>query len=400
MATLPAFKINGLLDTSKTVLSNINALCKSVGCFLTYDSTTGQWAVIINRAGDSTKSFNDSNIIGAISITGTGVDQLYNSVSVQYPNADLMSTTDSANFDLTSDYRFPNELDKMLTLQFDLISNPVQAQYLGTIELKQNRVDKIIQFRTDYTSLGVKAGDLVDVTNSVYGYTNKVFRVVKVAEDDADDGSIQISITALEYDATVYDTTGLVYSARTTSTGVVPKSMNTALNAFDRASQTNIVYSFEAGSFIATGVATSTTDQAFFLNDPDAMVFYNLGHTIKLPYTGRYKLNYNVNWGSAFNVSAGGTIGLPATIRKNTFIQITKNGTASNLAGSSIIKGIDPNADTVLDGFFTGTAGDTVVFRIGIASDLTQSSPGTEAGASTTASSIATAGMLFFLGAS
>jgi hypothetical protein len=398
MATIPAFKINGLLDTSKTVLSNLNALAKASGCWLTYDSTTGQWAVIINRPGDSTKSFNDSNIIGAISVTGTGVDQLYNAVSVQYPNADLMSTTDSANFELTSNYRFPNELDKRLTLQYDLISNPIQAQYLGIIELKQNRVDKIIQFRTDYTSLGIKAGDLMDITNSVYGYTNKVFRVTKVAEEDADDGSIQLSITGLEYDATVYDTSGLVYSARTTSTGVVPKSMNTALNAFDKASLTNVVFSFNAGGFAAEGVSHTTTDQDFFLSNPNAMVFYGLGYSTKLPYTGRYLLTYNVNWGSAFNIS-GGSFGLPATIRKNTAIAITKNGTGSTLAASSIAKGIDPNADTILDGYFTGTAGDTVVFGIGIASDLTQTSPGTFTGANTTSSTIATSGLLTYLGA-
>lgn len=241
MAEISAFKINGVIDTSKTVLSNLNAICKSSGCWLTYDSTTGLWSVVINQPGSSIKSFDDTNIIGSISVTGTGIDQLYNTVEIQYPNQDLLSTTDSANFELTSNYRFPNELDKKLTLQYDLVNNPVQAQWLGAIELKQNRVDKIIQFRTDYTTLGLKAGDLIDVTNSVYGYTNKVFRVTKITEEDADDGSIQLSITALEYDATVYDSSGLIYSARTSNTGVVPKSMNTALTALDRNANSTIV---------------------------------------------------------------------------------------------------------------------------------------------------------------
>lgn len=375
MAEISAFKINGVVDTSKTVLSNLNALCKAVGCWLTYDSTTGFWSVVINKPGSSTKSFNDSNIIGSISITGTGVDQLYNAVEVQYPNQDLLSTTDSANFELTSEYRFPNELDKRLTLQFDLINNPVQAQYLGTIELKQNRVDKIIQFRTDYTSLGVKAGDLIDVTNSVYGYTNKVFRVTKVAEEDADDGSIQLSITGLEYDEGVYDTTGLIYSARTTSTGVVPKSMNTALTALDVTANggTPLVYSFQTGFVAVTGVSPTTSYSSFF--DPTSLPVYNLNKSFKLPYTGTYRINYFVNWGAVFDVSGGQPENMPDTIRKWTVILLYKNGSlmSDDLgAGQSttILKGDDPNADSNAFGVFTANKGDTIGFYAGLKSDL------------------------------
>jgi hypothetical protein len=346
------------------------------------------------------KSFTDANIIGSINVTGSGIDSMYNSVEVTYPNQDLLNSRDSVNFVVPYASRFPNELDKKLTISLDCINNEIQAAYVGAIELNQNRIDKIIQFKTDYSVLGLKAGDLIDVTAVMYGYNQKVFRITKVAEEDADDGTIQLSITALEYDETVYSTAGLVYTARTTATGVVPKSANTALNALDKANQSNVVFAFEAGGFTATGVSTATTDQEFFINDPGAMLYYNLGYTTKLPYTGRYKLNYNVNWGISFNVSAGGSIGVPATIRKNTEMQITKNGTNVTVNGSSIIKGIDPNADVILDGFFNGTAGDTIVFRIGIASDLTQASPGTVAGVNTTSSFIYTSGMLFFLGAS
>ena len=227
------FGINGVIDTSKTVLTNLNAMCKAAGCWLSYDTTTGLWSVIINRAGSSIKSFTDSNIIGSISITGTGIDQLYNSVEVQFPHVDLLNTIDYANFNIAPASRLPNELDKKLTIQLDCINNPIQAAYVGAVELNQNRVDKIIQFKTDYTSLGLKAGDLIDVTNTIYGYTNKVFRITKISEEDMDDGSIQLSITALEYDANVYNTGSLIYTERTTATGIVPRSQNTALNTND-----------------------------------------------------------------------------------------------------------------------------------------------------------------------
>jgi hypothetical protein len=144
-----------------------------------------------------------------------------------------LNTIDYANFTLPTADRLPNELDKKLTISLDCINNPVQAQYIGSIELKQNRVDKIIQFKSDYTALNLKAGDLIDVTASMYGYSAKVFRITRIDEEDSDDGTIQVGITALEYDANVYNQDGLIYTERTTATGVVPKSMNTALNGLD-----------------------------------------------------------------------------------------------------------------------------------------------------------------------
>jgi hypothetical protein len=74
----------------------------------------------------------------------------------------------------------PNELDKKLTIQLDCINNPIQAADVGAVELNQNRVDKIIQFKTDYTSLGLKAGDLIDVTN-----TFKAAKEGTISKDDA-----------------------------------------------------------------------------------------------------------------------------------------------------------------------------------------------------------------------
>ncbi|CAB4154832.1 hypothetical protein UFOVP645_33 [uncultured Caudovirales phage] len=261
------FGINGVIDTSKTVLTNLNAMCKAAGCWLSYDTTTGLWSVIINRAGSSIKSFTDSNIIGSISITGTGIDQLYNSVEVQFPHIDLLNTVDYANFNIAPASRLPNELDKKLTIQLDCINNPIQAAYVGAVELNQNRVDKIIQFKTDYTSLGLKAGDLIDVTNTIYGYTNKVFRITKISEEDMDDGSIQLSITALEYDANVYNTGSLVYTERTTATGVVPRSQNSALTTNDNNALVSQLAKLDIPSFANIVVDLSGASVLSLFND-------------------------------------------------------------------------------------------------------------------------------------
>lgn len=225
------FAINGVISTDKSVMQNLNNLCTSAGAWMTYDISDGKWSVVINSTGSSVASFNDSNIIGGINISSTGISDLYNSVTIEFPHKDLRDQTDYIDFDIPSEQRFPNELDNRLNMSIDLVNDPIQAAYIASSELKQSRVDKIIEFRTDFSKLGLKAGDLIDVTNTVYGYTNKMFRITKMQEEDAE--GIVISITALEYNADVYSTTGLTRVLRQKKTGIVPKALNQSITSLD-----------------------------------------------------------------------------------------------------------------------------------------------------------------------
>ena len=231
MATRNKFEINGVIDTSNNVWNNIELLAISSGCFITWDPSEGHWAVIVNAAGTSIFSFDDSNILGAITVGGTGVNDLYNSVQIEYPHKDLRDAVDYLTVELDAADRYTNELDNQLQIKLNTINDPVQAQLLATQELKQNRVDKIIEFKTDFTANGLKAGDLIDVTNSALDFTSKVFRIIQIVEEDTDEGAIVYSITALEYDADVYSTAGLTYDYRTKNTGIQSQIVNEVIEA-------------------------------------------------------------------------------------------------------------------------------------------------------------------------
>lgn len=248
------YNINGVISTDKSVLQNLNALCTSAGSWMTYDISDGKWSVVINRAGTSVASFDDANIIGGINVSSTGVNDLYNSVTIEFPHKDLRDQTDFIDFDIPAEQRFPNELDNRLNMSIDLINDPIQAAYIAGAELKQSRVDKIIEFRTDFSKLGLKAGDLIDVTNTMYGYANKMFRITKMQEEDAE--GLVISITALEYNADVYSTDGLVRTLREKKTGITPKAANQSLSENDALANANGV-SFAFQSTISTGAIES-----------------------------------------------------------------------------------------------------------------------------------------------
>lgn len=235
------FSINGIIDTKQSVMQNMQNLATASGCWVTFDVTEGRWAVVINQVGSSIKSFTDSNIIGSINVRGSGVSELYNKVEINYPNKDILDQRDVITFEINSGDRFDNEIDNTLNFTSELINDPIQAELIAARELKQSRIDKIIEFRTDFTGLGLKAGDLIDVTNTALGYSSKVFRILSITEEDAEDGAIVLGITAFEYDANVYSTSGLERSASTPNNDILSKCANTEIKTSeDKALSSNL----------------------------------------------------------------------------------------------------------------------------------------------------------------
>jgi hypothetical protein len=264
-----------VFDTQQTVISNLETLCTAASSWLNFDVNSGLWSVVINQAGTSTASFNDTNIIGNINISGTGITELYNSVRVTFPHKDLNDQGDIITLSTPAGDRFSNEQDNTLEINFDVINDPIRAEMIGLTELKQSHVDKIIEFRTDFSKMGVKAGDLIDVTASMYGFTSKLFRVIRISEEDGDDNSIQISITALEYDADVYDYTDLEFYPVTRENGVVSKNVNTTILNSDYQATTNQVSNALGNTSDTTAVDLLNANLTTYTNLPGLYTGFN-----------------------------------------------------------------------------------------------------------------------------
>ena len=224
------YQINGLIDTANSVLENSEAILNATASWLSYDTHEGKWGVIINKAETSVAAFDDTNIIGSISVSGTGLQDLYNAVKVQFPHRELRDSADFYNISVpTSSVPADwspfslntNEEPNTLNITYDIVNEPVQAQMLGLIELKQSRVDKVIQFKTDWTYYNLKAGDVIDVTNSRFGFSAKLFRIIAVKEQQDNDGALMMDITALEYNVNVYSIADLYRFTRSDANGII-----------------------------------------------------------------------------------------------------------------------------------------------------------------------------------
>lgn len=226
-----AFTINGLVDTGKTVWQNAEKLASASAAFLTWDPYIFKYGVVINKPTASTRSFTDDNIIGSITISEIPFEELYNSCEVKFPNSDIRDRMDYIRFDEPVSDRFDYEPDNKLTIEYDFVNNPIQADVIALTELKQSRLTKTISFTTDFQQLDLAPGDVIDVTNTYFDFDQKEFRIIEITQTDTEAGEIYVDIVAVEYSDDTYNYNNLSKFTRTVDTGVPAIKNNAPVQA-------------------------------------------------------------------------------------------------------------------------------------------------------------------------
>lgn len=226
------YTVNGFIDTARPVKDNMDTILLNGGSWMAYDVHTGQWRVIPKRAVqgyDTVLNFNDNNIIGGIQISATRLDDLYNIGELEYYDRLVKDQRAYNTIELPSALRNINEPDNALRFSFDLVNSNVQAERLGNIELKQSRDDLMIEFNASHYGLQAQAGDVIKLENSLYGWQEptfpggKEFRIVRVVEQETEEGGIIARITALEYNADVYADENIQEFATSANIGIIPR---------------------------------------------------------------------------------------------------------------------------------------------------------------------------------
>jgi len=204
-STQSRYRINGVLDAGETVLSNVDKIVSACDSWMTYDAALGKWAVVVNKAETASYAFDDNNIIGDIRVSATDITSSINQVEARFPFKQNRDQPAFVYLETPSALWYPNEPVNKYTITYDMVNDSVQAQYLANRLLEQAREDLIVSFSTTYYGIQVDAGSVVSVTNSNYGWTNKLFRVTRVNEASLPDGSLGAKLELSEYSAAVYD---------------------------------------------------------------------------------------------------------------------------------------------------------------------------------------------------
>jgi hypothetical protein len=282
------YNINGVIDTSNQVKTNIDTILQNGGAWMSYDVSTGLWRPVIKKAitaGDPTETtthftasrnagneltvtvfpegrietgqllynsagtligtitgqvaptagqtagqigkyttstsgaiasttfyttapnlleFSDDNIISGINISSTRLDDLYNKLEVEFFDRYNKDQKAYYRVDLPQLQRNPNEPDNQLRMSLDLVNNSMQSDILGQVELRQSRDDLVIEFTANHYGIQAQAGDIVAVTSDLYGWYPKLFRVMRVKEQETEDGGLVAQIQGLEYNGDAY----------------------------------------------------------------------------------------------------------------------------------------------------------------------------------------------------
>jgi hypothetical protein len=288
-AVTTRYAINGVLDTSNQVKTNIDTILQNGGAWMSYNVATGLWSPIIKKAvtagdaqdaatlftasragttltvtafpegrieagqelynstgtfignittqlfplnpGETTGQigrytvsgaggtitpttfytlapnlleFDDSNITSGITISATRLEDLYNNVEAEFYNKYNKDQKAYARTALPVLLRNPNEPDNELRMNLDLCNNSIQAQIISGMELRQSRDDLVISFSTTHYGIQTQAGDIISVSSELYDWSPKLFRVIRVKEQETDEGGLVAEIQAQEYNGDVY----------------------------------------------------------------------------------------------------------------------------------------------------------------------------------------------------
>jgi hypothetical protein len=204
-ATQARYRMNGVLDAGQPVLNNLDKIMTCADSWMAYNAALGQWSIVINKSETAVYAFDDDNIIGEVRVSATDITQSINQVEAKFPDKGARDQPNFVNIATPSGLLYPNEPTNKYSVTYDLCNDSVQAQYLANRILEQAREDLIVSFSTTYYGIQVDAGAVVSVTNADYGWSNKLFRVVKVNEASLPDGSLGARLEMNEYSAAVYD---------------------------------------------------------------------------------------------------------------------------------------------------------------------------------------------------
>jgi hypothetical protein len=202
--TQKLFTMNHVVDTSKTILQNLNDMLLSCRAFLPYSN--GLYSLKIDQTSSSVMSIGADKIISGIAIAGTKKEDRFNQVKVNFFNKAQNYKEDQAVYPesdtgLYQTYLTEDE-DEPLIDEVDCfsINNYYSAREMARLFLERSRQNMTVAFQGTSELINLEVGEVVSITHPTPQWTNKLFQVQEVALGF--DGTVQV--TCIEYDAALY----------------------------------------------------------------------------------------------------------------------------------------------------------------------------------------------------
>ncbi len=193
------YTINGVIRADSTIGSALSDMMQSCNGALYYSG--GEWRLRVGVYEASVKSFTLDDLRSEITlptkmsrrdifnrVVGTFIDRSADWIEAEYP------PVVSSYFLNTEDNGIENALD----LPLPMLTDGARAQRIAKQALFRSREQMTISADFGLSALGVEIGDIVDLTISEYGWTNKEFEVKSWKLLISQEGGIRVQLLLRE----------------------------------------------------------------------------------------------------------------------------------------------------------------------------------------------------------
>ena len=198
-STVKRYTCNGLINTESGSINALKALLTSCRGFLVF--TSGKYKLIMDKVESTGFAFDKTNVIGGWAISMGSKKSRFNRINASFINKETDWRDDIAH-SLSATYKTNDnglKLEKSIRLPFN--TDIERAQMLCALTLNQSRQQIAVSFIATIEALQVDVGEVITITDSGMGWTNKEFRVERMDIKS----SSEIKLSVREYDSTVYN---------------------------------------------------------------------------------------------------------------------------------------------------------------------------------------------------
>lgn len=204
--TQARYTINGVVRAESTIGGALSDMMQSCNGALYYSG--GKWKLRVGVYEPSVKSFTLDDLRSGITlptkmsrrdnfnrVIGTFVDADQGWIENDYP------AVESTIFLNVEDAGIENTMD----LPLPMVTNSARAQRIAKQALFRSREQMTISAEFGLSALAVEVGDIVDLTVSEYGWTNKEFEVKSWKLVISGEGGVRVGMVLRETSETAFD---------------------------------------------------------------------------------------------------------------------------------------------------------------------------------------------------
>ena len=209
-STQPLFSGHTFVGSEASMIDNVKKIMSATRSYFVYSG--GKYKVQIEGTGSSVLTFTEDMIVGGMVLQGETKDSRFNRVIARFPDEDegyhnneaVYPPSDETN--VASAYQYANMLaddnneQLEMEISLDSVTNYYQAEDLAEYVLKKSRNSIGIGFNATSEGTNVVIGDIIKVTYSSFGFSEKEFLVEGITIHPQG----IVGIEAIEYQSSIY----------------------------------------------------------------------------------------------------------------------------------------------------------------------------------------------------